>query len=181
MKLSFFKARSVGFAAVEAVIVIPLLLGMAALAVDLGHHYENKAFIQNASDAAALEGANRKITFMATEVQTAIDFATPVANGDQDSEKDVRVTKPMNKIQAWANVNTMKPGLDILVDDQARQEAIDLVNEWNRLAADVEIIVTNGVQGEDCSDGRDNDGDGKTDCRDEDCFTDPACMPRDGP
>ncbi len=47
-----------GTTAVLVVVTIPVLLGMAALTIDVGYIYNLRAQVQNTADAAALAGAS---------------------------------------------------------------------------------------------------------------------------
>jgi len=50
--------RRPGTAAIVLVIALPVLLGMAALAIDVGYIFTSTAELQNAVDAGALAGAS---------------------------------------------------------------------------------------------------------------------------
>ena len=58
-----------------AALSIPAILGMGALAVDLGHYYNSKGELQNAIDAAALAGASGLGESTNTAQARAIQFA----------------------------------------------------------------------------------------------------------
>lgn len=57
MNMIFGKARQRGVVVVQTVLALAAMLGMAALALDLGNAYLNKTRLQNALDAAALAAA----------------------------------------------------------------------------------------------------------------------------
>jgi len=56
-RVNLFDER--GVALVYLAIVLVVLMGLAALAIDMGYMYVNKAKLQNAADAGALAGAGR--------------------------------------------------------------------------------------------------------------------------
>jgi Flp pilus assembly protein TadG len=68
-----------GYVAVTVAIMLAVLLGFSALAVDLGMMYSARASAQNAADAAALAGAFTFITQPASQPQSASDNARQIA------------------------------------------------------------------------------------------------------
>ncbi|MFS0756271.1 Tad domain-containing protein [Noviherbaspirillum sp. 1P10PC] len=60
-RLSFHWTRQGGAVAIIAALALPILIGFAGLALDLGHMYIEKTELQNATDACAL-AASRELT-----------------------------------------------------------------------------------------------------------------------
>lgn len=60
-RLSFHRTRQGGAVAIIAALALPILIGFAGLALDLGHMYIEKTELQNATDACAL-AASRELT-----------------------------------------------------------------------------------------------------------------------
>ena len=56
-KLSAFLADQDGAIGIVIPLLLPILLGFAGLAVDIGHSYTVKSQLKNAADAGALSGA----------------------------------------------------------------------------------------------------------------------------
>lgn len=81
--------REKGQVLVFVALALILLIGVAALAVDVGHFYAERRHMQNAADAAALAGA-REICFGdPTQAETvAMDYAT-VRNRAEDAQVTV--------------------------------------------------------------------------------------------
>lgn len=76
----FFRDRS-GASAVIAALLMPVLLGMAALAIDLSRVYVAQRTLQNATDAAALAGAQDIYTQGTTQaIATANNYSATTGN-----------------------------------------------------------------------------------------------------
>lgn len=86
-------SRPRGAVAVQVLITLVLLLGVAALAIDVGNLYAAKAELQNAADAAALAGASA--------------FADDVLRQqmEDDDDFDVLTDAARNRATAYANKN----------------------------------------------------------------------------
>ncbi len=65
---------------------LPAIMGMGALAVDLGHYYTSKGALQNAIDAAALAGASG----LGEGTSTARGRAIQYAQANQVAQQAVR-------------------------------------------------------------------------------------------
>ena len=76
-------ARRRGNAMVLVVVTLPVLLGAAALAIDVGHVYTTRCALQNAADASALAAASQLVeNFKYDEVRLlAQEFATTNHSG----------------------------------------------------------------------------------------------------
>jgi hypothetical protein len=71
MNMIFGKAKQRGVVIVQTVLALTAMLGMAALALDLGNAYLNKTRLQNALDAAALAAAKTLDQLQLTTEATA--------------------------------------------------------------------------------------------------------------
>lgn len=101
-----------GAALVYLAVALVVLMGMAALAIDMGYMYVGKAQLQNASDAAALAGAqgikkntNPMDTNQATARLQAVDMAS----------KNLAAAKAVVLANSGANGEPMSPDNDITV------------------------------------------------------------------
>ena len=80
-----------GVVAVFTVLMLPILIGALALAVDIGFWYVTKRNVQNAADAAAIAGAHEILNNNAGRVVTA---ALAVASSNGFDAGEVTVTNP---------------------------------------------------------------------------------------
>ena len=62
-RLSSFLANQDGAIAIVIALMLPVLLGFAGLAVDMGHSYAVKSQLKNAADAGALRGARALVPY----------------------------------------------------------------------------------------------------------------------
>jgi Flp pilus assembly protein TadG len=82
-----YSCRQRGVVIVQTVIALTVLLGMAALALDLGNAYLNKTRLQNSLDAAALAAAKEydksEDTVTATSIARAVFGLNTTASGNK--------------------------------------------------------------------------------------------------
>ncbi|BEQ13672.1 pilus assembly protein TadG-related protein [Desulfoferula mesophila] len=72
--LKRFGVESKGVVAVVVALVLVVLIGMAAMAIDIGYWFSSKSECQNAADAAALAGASKLLTWNTTTMDvTGVD------------------------------------------------------------------------------------------------------------
>jgi hypothetical protein len=81
-----------GVALVYLAVVLVVLLGLAALAIDMGYMYVNKAKLQNAADAGALAGAGRLFPGPYTEMTSARRVAKTFADSNFGLNLDTNTT-----------------------------------------------------------------------------------------
>jgi Flp pilus assembly protein TadG len=105
---SFRSEQQCGAVAIIAAVALPILIGFAGLALDLGHMYIEKAELQNATDACAL-AASRELTCdpaagacatsyllnaensgLSVASRNRVDFQTGTINGTQISANDIK-------------------------------------------------------------------------------------------
>ncbi|MFO0997099.1 MAG: TadE/TadG family type IV pilus assembly protein [Alphaproteobacteria bacterium] len=85
----FWSARS-GATAVLAAVTVPMVVGFAGVAVDVGHVLQVQSALQSSTDAAALAGANN--VYLSTAVATAQSYSS--ASGGKNAINGVTVTMP---------------------------------------------------------------------------------------
>jgi Flp pilus assembly protein TadG len=78
-RVRYFSCNDSGAVAVLGAIIIVVLLGFAALAIDIGHLMVVKNELQNAADAGALAGANNFAPYLPTDPPTPDFSAAQVA------------------------------------------------------------------------------------------------------
>ena len=86
-----------GAAAIMLVVALPVLLGMAALAIDVGYIFTSLAELQNAVDAGALAGASA-LSSTETEVRARV---MEVAGRNSLSGEPVAVPAENIEIGYW--------------------------------------------------------------------------------
>lgn len=89
-----------GQALILVALILPILLGFAALVVDVGNLYLTKAQLQKTADAAAFAGA-QDLPTTSTAMSTAITYADQngmkaTVNGVKESGDTVTATSPYN-------------------------------------------------------------------------------------
>lgn len=181
MKRLFQGSFSKGATAIEFAAVIPILVLLLFGIVDFGTTWYNFNPVGDAAREAARNSALDKTAKMETEVNIVFEEGKPLQSGEVESVKDVRLVKPLIKVEAWSNPITWKEAIERLPDDGTRELANEQINQIYLLSQDAQRILNGETQGEDCSDQIDNDNDGAIDCRDSDCFNDPFCSPNDTP
>ena len=95
-----------GQALVVAVLVLAVLLGMTALAVDIGFYFHEMRGLQNAADAAALAGARELPANPGLAVQRARDWAAN--NGINPSEIEQVVVESANAANDTLSVSVRR-------------------------------------------------------------------------
>ena len=93
-KLVHFCQESSGGVMIYVGLMLPILLGMASLAVDVGLWYAHKRVVQSAADAAALGGALevRRMGDLSTLQPAATEYATE--NGYKSTEDTIDINSP---------------------------------------------------------------------------------------
>ena len=119
--------RRRGVAAVAAVALLVVLLGFAALAVDVGHLYVAKGDLQRAADAAALAGASAF-----TE-----DSLRELAGGDQDLFYELAADEARTRAAHWCWRNKTT-GVNPVLEDA------DIVVGWYDPADPTAALVVGG-------------------------------------
>jgi uncharacterized membrane protein len=95
--LKLFKEES-GQSMVLATLSIVVLLGFAALVIDVGELYVTKQELRTAADAAALAGAQYLITAPGSAISTAEHFATTL-NGAEEAQSTTPYNGDSKKIE----------------------------------------------------------------------------------
>ena len=90
-----------GAVAIIVGLVIVLLIGFAALAIDLGHLYVVRNEIQNAADAGALAGARFLYNNDGTAVNTGENGANQIAYDAATANNSEKVSVDVN----WTSEN----------------------------------------------------------------------------
>ena len=131
----FEKVRNqAGVSAVIVAIVLTMLIGFTALAVDVGYWYVTKNELQNVADAAALAGAGYLGSIYETksynEQQThvfsrsdIVSYATEVALKNQAAGINIVIIDADVTIDIWTwnddGTGTLNPMADLLVGPDA--------------------------------------------------------------
>lgn len=98
---------------VIAALLIVFLVGMTALAVDVGSMYQERRHVQNTADSAALAGAQDLPEAPGEAVQTAIAYAT--LNGVNVTESDVILSNtylPSDSLFEFDTIRVVPTGVE---------------------------------------------------------------------
>lgn len=101
MKRQFHVMATPQRGAVLPLVIIGLvvIIGMAGLALDLGHAYVNKTRLQNALDAAALSGAKNLLSTKDTDQATDAAIKTFNLNLSADGNKELAVSLTSDNVE----------------------------------------------------------------------------------
>ena len=83
----------------QVIIGLVVIIGMAGLALDLGHAYVNKTRLQNALDAAALSGAKNLLSTKDTDQATNAAIETFNLNLSADGNKELAVSLTSDNVE----------------------------------------------------------------------------------
>ncbi|UCG17207.1 MAG: hypothetical protein JSV19_04085 [Phycisphaerales bacterium] len=119
-----------GTAAIMVLVALPILLGMAALAIDVGYIFTSTAELQNAVDAGALAGASALPASDSEVKQRAMESAA------QNYVSGESVAVPLENIEVgyWESVSRTFTAASGSVDPSgARPNAVRVVGRRQRL------------------------------------------------
>jgi len=119
------------------VVFLPVLVGFAALVIDVGVMYNTRADLQNAADAAALAGA----TALASDEMTQLRLANSGVTGGTVSDMSVGRAGEISYLNpTWGTVATSLEHSDITVGQ------LDLSSAGSHIASGVVPSTFNAVQ-----------------------------------
>lgn len=123
------RPKAAGQVLVLFALFLPVLLGIAAIAIDLGRFEMDRRFLQNAADAAALAGAN-----------ALIEGATPT-----QAEASVRAVLAANFVGDPTGTTPAQPSTVPLYSDGHAGDPASMVNGVLISGADVRVAIGNNV------------------------------------